>query len=419
MTQHILLIRPLFSMIKPSRFVMLLFFVITASVSASEPDSWQPEIMDWQTSAIDLSFLNSSERPAGKHGFLKAIGESLVFEDGSPVRFWGANIQARALFRTSDENIVQHAKRLSRLGVNLIRIHHHDSAWVSPNIFNSDTNTLEFNPQSLQKLDWWIASLKREGIYIWLDLQVGREYTANDGIEDFDEVVKDKSRSQFRGFNYYNQSVQQRMQAFNQAYLSHVNQYTGIAYKDDPAIITMLLLNENDLTHHFGNALLPDKDVPAHTQRYRADITKAVKRLGLSRRQAWRAWEFGDAKIYLNDVEHRFYQKMFSNLRQVGVQSLLVPNNSWGGMSLAGLPSLTDGDLIDVHSYGHSGELFSNPLDTANMLDWMAAAQVSGKPLSITEWNVEKFPVEDRYTIAPWLASIASLQSWDAVMLYG
>ena len=32
----------------------------------------------------------------------------------------------------------------------------------------------------------------------------------------------------------------------------------------------MLLTNENDVTHHFGNALLPDKNVPKHNALYMA-----------------------------------------------------------------------------------------------------------------------------------------------------
>jgi hypothetical protein len=33
-------------------------------------------------------------------------------------------------------------------------------------------------------------SLKDEGIYIWLDMHVQRPVTANDNIEDFDELPK-------------------------------------------------------------------------------------------------------------------------------------------------------------------------------------------------------------------------------------
>jgi hypothetical protein len=55
-------------------------------------------------------------------------------------------------------------------------------------------------------------------------------------------------------------------------YLNHVNSYTGLAYKDDPAVISVLITNENDLTQHFGNALLADKNVPIHNAIFSEDV---------------------------------------------------------------------------------------------------------------------------------------------------
>ena len=44
---------------------------------------------------IDISFAFGDEKPAGKHGFCKAVGEDFCFEDGTPVRFWGVNFDPR------------------------------------------------------------------------------------------------------------------------------------------------------------------------------------------------------------------------------------------------------------------------------------------------------------------------------------
>ncbi len=383
-------------------------------------NNWYKKNIPWSSSPVDLSFLNDAHKPAGKHGALKTNGDSLIFEDRTPAKFWGTNIQAYALFKTSDFNIKKQAERIARLGFNLVRIHHHDSAWVKPNIFsNPEQSTLTLNSSSFKKLDWWIKCLKDEGVYVWLDLQVERPYTNNDGIDHFGEVAKGKKKHHFKGFNYYNLSIQRRIKEFNHAYLNHVNPFTGFAYKDEPAIVSTLLLNENDLTHHFGNALLGDKKVPAHNNMYMADVKEASKRLGLNPSKAWRSWEHGDSKIYLNDAEHSYNQMMLGDLRQLGVKNTLVTGNTWGGMSLASLPSLTDGDMVDVHSYGRVGELLFNPRYRAGMLHWIGAAQVTNKPLSVTEWNVEKFPVSDRFTMPTWLAGTASLQGWDSLMLYG
>ena len=122
----------------------------------------------------------------------------------------------------------------------------------------------------LERLDWWIKCLKDEGIYVWLDLHVQRHFKPGDGIEDFEEIAKGKPTADLKGFNYVNASIQAAMQRFTEDYVNHLNPFTGLRYKDDPAIIALLLTNENDVTHHFGNALLPDKKVPLHNAIYMA-----------------------------------------------------------------------------------------------------------------------------------------------------
>lgn len=393
----------------------------TIAERLAKPSSakWYKNILSFKHSPVDLSFLNSNEIPAGKRGFLRAEGESLVFEDGTKTRFWGTNITASALFKTTEANMHAHARRLSRLGINLVRLHHHDSKWVRPNIFgNKADNTLSLDPQSLKKLDLWIKILRDEGIYIWLDLQVGREFTAKDGIRNFGEISKGKKTKNVNGFSYISQSIQDRMKLFSKAYLSHVNPYTSLAYKDDPAIISVLIINENDLTQHFGNALLPNRKVPQHNKIYMSLAHKFAAKNNLDQKKVWRSWEFGPSKLFLNDVEHQFNQKMIKHLKQIGVKVPIVPTNTWGRNPLYSLPALTDGDIIDVHSYGAPDLLSSNPRYKDNITHWIAAGSVAGKPVSVTEWNVTPFPAFDRGSLPTYMASIASLQDWDAMMQY-
>ena len=382
--------------------------------------AWLRNALPQDVSPLDLSFLNRDDKPAGTRGFVRAKGNDLVFADGKPARFWGVNLQAYALFDTRDGNIRKHARRIAQLGFNLVRIHHHDSQWVKPNIFRNPTETTkELSPEALRKLDLWITCLKEQGVYVWLDLHVGRTFTGQDGIDDFADLAKGKSTSEVKGFNYFSRSIQTQMQAFNTAYLTHVNEYTGIAYRDDPAVVALLLTNENDLSHHFGNALLGNKGVPLHSRLLAADARRFSATNRFSYDKVMRTWEAGESKIYLNDAEHRFNSTMLDHLEKIGVKSLVATTNFWGDMSLSGLASLTDGGIIDVHAYGGAGEITRNPRFYAGFLAWIGAAQVSGKPLSVTEWNIEPFPAADRFTAPLYTASIAGLQGWDALMLYG
>ena len=377
-------------------------------------------VASWNASPVDLSFLNAAERPAGKHGFLGAVRDKLVFADGTPARFWGTNLTSDALFGTPRENVRLQARRLSRLGFNLVRFHHHDSYWANPNIFGDGTSpdTKNLSASMLERLDWWIKSLKDEGIYIWLDLHVQRHLQKADGIEDFDEISKGKPAVGIPGYNYVNSSIRLAMQQFNETYLSHTNVFTGLRYKDDPAIVAMLLTNENDITKHFGNKLLPNQNVPRHTHRYMAEAENFAAKYKLPRDRIWRSWEHGPSKLFLNDLEHRFNFEMISHLRGLGVRVPIATTSSWGENPLSSLPALTAGDLIDVHSYGGVGELENNPVRTPTLVHWIAAAQIIDHPLSVTEWNVAPFPVSDRHVIPLYIASSASLQGWDALMQY-
>jgi len=384
--------------------------------------TWPAGILDPNSSPVDLSFLNDSERPAGRHGFVKARADKLVFADGTPARFWGANLTAYALFGTSTDNVKKQAHRLSQLGFNLVRLHHHDSEWVDPNIFGGqqapDTRTLD--AAMLDKLDWWITCLKEEGIYVWLDLEDGRRFKPLDGIEGFSEMKQGKSSATLKGYSYVNKSIQTAMKQFNEAYLNHQNRYTGLRYKEDPVIAALLVTNENDLTNHFGNALLPDKGVPRHDAIYMRLSEEFADKHSLSADKVWRAWEAGPSKLFLNDLEHRFDGDMMSQLRALGVMTPIVPTSMWGMNPLSSLPALTVGDIIDVHSYGGVGELERNPLYGANLVNWLAAAQVVDKPLSATEWGLDAQGdlATDRQDIPLYVAAAAAMQGWDALMFF-
>lgn len=381
---------------------------------------WPADILDWKTSPVDLSFLNAPEKPAGKRGFLKVVKDKLVFEDGTPVRFWGTNLTAHALFGTTRENVKQQARRLSELGFNLVRLHHHDSPWVNPNIFGDQRSpdTQNLRSDMLEKLDWWIKCLKDEGIYVWLDLHVGRNFKPGDLIDGFDEISKGKPLAELRGYNYVNPSIQEAMKRFNEAYVNHLNVHTGTRYKDEPAIVAMLITNENDVTHHFGNALLPDQNVPKHNALYMAQAEAFAAKHGLPKDKVWRSWEQGPSKLFLNDLEHRFNAEMIQHLRTLGVKVPIVTTSTWGFNPLSSLPALTAGNIIDAHSYGGVGELEKNPLYGPNLVHWIAAAQVAGKPLTLSEWNVERFPVPDRHVVPIYVAASARLQGWDALIQY-
>jgi hypothetical protein len=385
------------------------------------PQDWPVDTLGNAGRVPDLSFLDRADKPAGRHGPLRREGDRLVFADGTPARFWGTNVTAYALYNTPKDDVRAQARRLAALGFNLVRLHHHDSPWVNPDIFGNyktvrDTRTLD--PDALERLDWWIKCLKDEGIYVWLDLEVQRAFKEGDGIEGFDEIRKGKDIAELRGYNYVNPSIQAAMLRFDEAYLEHRNAFTKVANKDEPAIVGLLLTNENDVTTHFGNLLLPDKQVPVHGKAYMDAAAAFAKAAGLPADKVWRAWEPGAPKLFLNDLEHRFDAAEIEALRRLGAKAPIATTSSWGNSPVTALPALTTGDLIDVHVYGGAGPLEKDPRVAPNLVDWIGAAQVVGYPLTVSEWNDEPFPTPDRHVLPLYVAATASHQGWDALMQF-
>lgn len=392
---------------------------VSARLDQPESRSWQKGVVTAQQSPPSMPFedLNSDlkKRP-------RVEGEALVNERGKAQRYWGTNITAAALFKTPESEIKGQAERMKNLGFNLVRLHHHDSTWVNPNIFGDRkvrTSTRKLSKSSLKVIDTWIAALEAEGIAIWLDLHVGRRFRDNDDITFFEELKKEKSGgASGSGFLYINQSMQARWKEFASAYLGRVNSKTGVRYADNPAIIAVQLTNENDLSHHFGNALLPDKNVPGHNAIYMMLSRDFAGKYGLSPNRTWRSWEPGPSKLFLANLEHGFNREMTEHIRELGFDGLVSTTSSWGGMPLSGHLSLTDGDVIDVHSYDSPGFLSANPSAKANAAHWLAMGQVAGLPMTVTEWNISPFPAYDRPAMPMYMASMASFQGWDAMMQY-
>ncbi|MFW6189085.1 MAG: cellulase family glycosylhydrolase [Planctomycetota bacterium] len=386
----------------------------------ADTENWLKGALQWNSSPVDLSFLN--HKPAGKHGFVRAEDGDFVFEDGTPVRFWGGNIAAYAIF-SDKQSMPAQARRIAAMGFNLMRIHHHDSmGWVSPTVIDKSKNhSQSLNAEAMDRLDYLIHCLKQEGVYVWLDLHVGRQLKPGDDVPGYDEMDKDgDGQASLKGYSYYNDRIEQLMKEFNQKYLAHRNPYTELAYKDDPAIMGLLVTNENELTTHFGNKMLPDKNNPYHNRIFDRRVRAFCERTGYPYEETWKTWLPGPSKRYLNYEQAQWQSRMTQHLRQtVGVRAPIVANQFWAGMGMADLPALAGSDFIDVHSYGGGDTLplSVSPRFGSNFVVRIVAGQVAGRPVSVTEWN-SPYPTSWRSVSPMYVASIGALQGWDAPMIY-
>lgn len=191
-------------------------------------------------SALDLS--GEVEAPAGRLGRLTVSPKGeLVFarKPGTPVRLLGFNGGLDFLMDEKEperfrENARRFAQQARRQGYRLFRVH--------PMLDRICEGGEEgrVSPELLDRWDYLIAELKKEGIYLHLVIFSFRLYG--------------KEIQTFADWNYHKLMMYldgewefERFRYAVDTLFAHVNPYTGIAWKDEPAIAFVEYYNEQSL----------------------------------------------------------------------------------------------------------------------------------------------------------------------------
>ncbi|MHB1033642.1 MAG: carbohydrate binding domain-containing protein [Pirellulales bacterium] len=176
------------------------------------------------------------EKPAGKHGFVRAKDGRLA-TDAGPIRFWATNLCFEACF-PSHEQAERLAARLARLGINCVRMHHMDNY----SIWGGSPNKTIIDPKKIERLDYLIYQLKEHGIYTDLNLHVSRllgeaeGFTARQGRPEYD-----------KGLDNFEPRMIELQKKYARDLLTHVNPYTKNSYASEPAVALVEINNENAL----------------------------------------------------------------------------------------------------------------------------------------------------------------------------
>ncbi|NLD50571.1 MAG: hypothetical protein GX660_25805, partial [Clostridiaceae bacterium] len=219
----------------------LLFLMLCNEVFA---ESWYPfdiPMDDALSNAIDVGKI-VLDAPAGKHGFLTVKDGHFYFEDGTRTKFWGANLTFKACF-PSHENAEKTAAHLAKYGFNIVRIHHIDTLSEPQGIFDSTTgDTKTLSEDQLEKLDYLIFKLKEKGIYVDLNLHVGRNFTGKDGVTSADSLPENS-----KIVTLYDDKLIELQKDYAKKLLKHYNPYTKKMYSEEPAIALVEITNENSI----------------------------------------------------------------------------------------------------------------------------------------------------------------------------
>jgi hypothetical protein len=426
---------------------LFLMLFIAACILPSPPkdgpdDGLRPFTLDHRNGAgsvIDLSFL--LEAPAGKHGFVRIAHGHLVAGDGKRLRLWGVNITDWSRGSTmlpSKEDAPMWAAALARFGVNCVRLHFLDLQTPRGLIDATREDTRSFDAEQLDRLDFWIAELKRRGIYINLNLNVGRSYKAGDGVKDADRVRWAK------GLTLFDPRLIELQKEYARQLLTHYNPYTKTEYRSEPAVVTVELVNENALYLGFRaptpaydkdlldlyQAWLRHKRSPAELAKLRALAGAAddqpIPRLMGREIAAAPPERFYTELEFFMEMERRYFLDMQSYLKdtlQVRAPLVATADHSHSGSSYPLLASTSLLDIVDGHTYWqHPGPrgIANTPMVNApfqSTVVELSRTAFAGKPYTVSEVN-HPFPNDYACEGIPILAAYAALQDWDGVFWY-
>jgi hypothetical protein len=451
---HLCLLATLAFLLSPAAFL----------VAAGPSDDWPAFPVEWRSvgrSPADVSFL--LQAPAGKRGFIRAKDGHLAQSNGRRFRIWGINATGKACL-PSKEAAPLIAAQLAARGINCIRFHFLDKVGTLIATDRDDTRALD--PQALERLDFFIAELKKRGIYSDLNLNVYRTYKVGDGVREHEALGIGK------GATYFDERLIELQREYARQLLTHTNAFTGLAYREEPAVAVVEFVNENSLVEAWTQNRLVGKqvtkasgtwhDIPpsyadALTKKFNAWLVREVSAEMLERwrREAGvaadalvprlRKEEFAkaskdrfraEASFYM-EIERNYFRDMAKFLRdELGVKSLLIGNSDHdhGGSRYPLLASLAQLDIVDGHIYWQHPNHLTDPktgkragftVRNTPMVDdplksapvQLSRSAVAGKPYTVSEAN-HPFPNENACEGVLILAAYAALQDWDGIFWY-
>jgi hypothetical protein len=368
---------------------------------------WRPTAVPWEVeagSALDLSAMTTAPLP----GRLVMRGPHFVLESQPevPVRLLGANLCFTA-------NYPEHpvAERMAAafraMGHNSVRIHHFDGALVPK---DGDGSTLDAD--AIDRLDYLVACCKKAGLWITTDVYVSRSIPKG----AIPELPDQKFGQEFKALIPLLPSALENWKRFATTFLTHKNPYTGMTWAEDPALVTLSLVNEDNLHACVNRNPVVQK---LYDERFAAYLATrpADEQTGEARAQARARWLLG--------LQTAAYDAMRAHIRSLGVQAPTTSANmqqDWWSLALR-----DNFDFVDNHAY-HDHPSFpvkqwslpygQNQRSAVETLlgtpARLAQSRRLDRPFTVTELNYCA-PNHRRSEYAAGVAAVAGLQGWDGV----
>ncbi len=228
--------------------VAVVLLAAAACLARPNTEGWfafEPE-EDFSASVIDVS--EWLDAPAGKHGLVQMREGRFLFEDGTPVKFWGTNL-CWSDPAPEKETAERWARFMAKYGVNCIRFHKFTDSGAGMGLGGEDSTSMD--PEKMDRMDYFVRCLREQGIYygwspIFRHKIVPGESERLRAPQEVFAWQEEKGWGD-TGLVNFADDLQEIHLELILGLLEHHNPYTDLRYADDPALVFLEIQNEDDI----------------------------------------------------------------------------------------------------------------------------------------------------------------------------
>jgi hypothetical protein len=309
--------------------------------------------------SVDLTtdLLWGAFEKAGERGRITVKDGHLHYPYGTRSTLVGTTVHLTACFPDS-ATAIDMARRLRALGVNTVQFFQFDYTYYQPySIFAPGESTLGggLHAENMKRFDWFMYQLRENGIYYGFVFHSIWRPRPGDGVRDHDSTGWGA-----RTPIWFDKRIQQIHRDIMGALLRHENPYTGLAYKDDPALLYVMPIEEPSFDiywmytkdiyadNRYGSRSVGFAHLALMDSLFNAFVRSKGYTIDAQLENAWRQYASNPANQLRNgDFENPFDQSAwaFQVNSNVGAQAIFqyVDNDkhagTYAGKVLVGAPS--------------------------------------------------------------------------------
>ena len=370
-------------------------------------------------SLLDFSFIR--EAPAGKCGKVVIRDGIFSFEKAPEkrIRFYGTNLCTLActLPKEKSKLLVQWLKGT---GYNAIRLHQFDRELVDRKL---PKNSLAFDEENIDNMDYLISLLKENGFYIFLDLFALRDRKPG----EFRSAPDLRELKDMKLGIMVNPEIRENFKTFVRKFLGHKNKYTGLPLAQDPVLAGICIINENMIVSLYDDCSRFGKNGGESYRFCNRLFEEHCRKTG-------KAPTGHNRRAMMIEFLYSLYSKYFQEIKTLlqDELKLAAPLTDQNHRQPPLAAMLRDHyDFVDNHIYwdhpGFIGKTKWVPpyrIRNKSLLSgglWpicsLAPSRIFGKPFTVTEFNVG-YPNQFRADSGLVFGAFAAFQDWDGLFRF-